>query len=170
MSSSYSTRCLAASMSISTFVFAVGTAYALDVDQTQKLEVTAVVGDACTVTAATLAFGEIDPTQESTQQGTVEVNCLTDTSLGIKLGKGQNNTAGNAREMIHSDGTELPYLLYTDSFGGTAWTDTEVRNVIVDTEVPGSGDVPVFGTIPGVFNLSDGLYTDDVLITLVFVD
>jgi spore coat protein U-like protein len=137
---------------------------AVDKVQGQKLLVRAQVGDACTVTSASLDFPPYDGATVAATGGIV-IDCVTQTTLGIKLNGGAHAHNGEGQRTMHHSGTGSP-LSYRirKTLGGNAWeTDETVTKTITDATIP------VFGEIPGGQSpAASGLYSDEVTITLVF--
>jgi spore coat protein U-like protein len=135
--------------------------------QDQKLQVRATIGDVCRVTSASLDFGSgviVGPQSNTDASGEIDINCSAETSVAVKLDGGLQPGSGASRAMQGAGGNLL-YSLYTDTPGGTPWAPADT----VTATINGDGSVPVHGRIPGQPNgHSDGLYTDEVTITLVF--
>jgi spore coat protein U-like protein len=135
-------------------------------EQDQKLQVTATIGDACTVTSASLDFGsEYDGSAPVGASGEIEISCSTETELGIELDGGVNGSGGAGIRHMAGTGTPLQYALYSDAPGSDPW---EVGEEVVET-ITGTEAVPVHGLIPQQTNgHGAGLHTDEVTITLNF--
>jgi spore coat protein U-like protein len=134
--------------------------------QSPTLLVQARIGETCTVTSAMLDFGEaIDTEANNDASGSIEIDCLAETSLDVELGSGVHGQFGN-RAMSDGNGSPpLLYVLYKDAARSQAWSVGEQ----VAATINGSGSVPVFGRVPSQVNgHGPGLYTDEVTITLVF--
>lgn len=134
--------------------------------QDQKLQVTATIGDACTVTSASLDFGSgYDGSAPVIASGTIAISCVTQTQLGVALDGGLNGSGGAGIRFMAGTGNPLQYALYTDAPGSDPW---EVGEVVQKT-ITGNGSVPVHGVIPQQTNgHGPGLHTDEVTITLNF--
>jgi spore coat protein U-like protein len=130
--------------------------------QDEKLLVQARIGELCTVTSASLDFGQdVNLGANTNGEGTIVIDCTIQTGFDVALDAG-SHPIGTARAM--SDGSSsIFYTLYSDAGRQNEWT--------VGALVPGeSGEpVPVYGRIPAQENgHSPGLYTDEVTITLSF--
>lgn len=134
--------------------------------QDQKLLVQAVIGEACTVTSASLDFGsEYDGSAAVSASGTIAINCISETNVGVALDGGLNDGGGGGARAMTGAGNPLQYTLYTDAPGSDPWEAGEV----VQATIAGSGSVPVHGVIPQQANGHEpGLHTDEVTITLSF--
>lgn len=134
--------------------------------QAEKLQVTAVIGDACRVTSAALDFGsDYDGSGPVPGSGRININCVVETPVGVELDLGLHPSAGGRFMAGSGGGTPLQYNLYTDTPGGSPW------NVGVEVEKTIEGDdfVPVYGVIPQQTNgHAPGLHTDEVTVTLNF--
>lgn len=133
--------------------------------QTQKLRVEASVGDVCSVTAASLDFGsEYDASAVVNATGSIEINCLVPTTLDVALDGGQQGNGGGQRTMSNGSAT-LAYILFTNAPSGDAWETDEA----VEATITGTQSVPVYGSVPASQSITaDGLYSDEVTITLIF--
>jgi spore coat protein U-like protein len=133
--------------------------------QGEKLQVQARIGELCTVTSASLDFGPgIDIGENTDAEGSIEIDCATETTFSVQLDGGLLPGFSGDRNM--SDGTSnLQYLLYKNPGRSQLWGAGD--------QVPGpdggTGTVPVYGRVPVQENgHAPGLYTDEVTITLVF--
>jgi len=133
--------------------------------QSETLTVQARIGDLCTVTAAALDFGPgIDIDTNNDAQGSIEIDCIADTTLDVELDGGQRPDFGGGRAMANGEST-LTYLLFKDSARTQLWATGER----VEATISSTGSVPVYGRVPVQSNGHiPGLYTDEVTITLVF--
>jgi spore coat protein U-like protein len=134
--------------------------------QDQKLLVTAIIGDLCTVTAASLDFGSgYDASSAVHAAGDIEIECVTPVNVGVALDGGLTPTGGEGTRTMKNGASTLLYNLYSDGPQTNPWATNEVVQVAID----GAGSVPVFGTIPQQGNGHEaGLHTDEVTITLHF--
>ena len=134
--------------------------------QSEKLQVQARIGELCTVTSASLDFGPgIDIEEETDAEGSIEIDCATETVFDVQLDGGQAPGFSGERAMSNGASPPLQYFLYKDAGRSQLWGPGD--------EVPGpdggTGTVPVYGTVPVQSNgHAPGLYTDEVTITLVF--
>lgn len=130
----------------------------------------------CTISAANLSFGAYDPvvankTAPLDVNTTVTVLCTkgsTGVTVGLDLG---THAAAGSRFM--SNGTDsLQYELYSDSAGGTVWSNAGAGLVTWPVFGPigaGAGTPhTVFGRIPAGQDVSVGSYADVVTATVNF--
>ena len=133
--------------------------------QDQKLNVTASVAESCSVTAASLQFGEFDRSGPVLASGTIEISCVTESNFGVALDGGLNGSGDNGIRHMAGAGNPLQYTLYSDAPGGDPWEVDEA----VPVTIVGNGSVPVHGVISQQADgQSPGEHTDEVTITLVF--
>jgi spore coat protein U-like protein len=165
MSSRFSSNVPIGLAAIAGLLLAAGSAAAQSA-QDQKLQVTAVIGDACTVTAASLEFGSgFDGSTPLPASGEIAISCVTETDLGVALDGGLNGSGENGIRHMAGSGNPLRYILYTDAPGSDPWEVGEE----VEKTITGDGVVPVHGIIPTQTNgHGAGLHTDEVTITLNF--
>jgi spore coat protein U-like protein len=132
--------------------------------QSQKLRVQARIGELCTVTSASLDFGQaINLAANTDAAGTIAITCASQTALNVRLDGGLSADF-NGRNMKNG-GSFIKYSLYKDSARAQLWDAGQQ----VPATINGSGTVSVYGRVPIQTNgQSSGVYTDDVTITLVF--
>jgi spore coat protein U-like protein len=134
--------------------------------QSEKLQVQAFIGELCTVTSASLNFGSSVSIEENTDAtGSIEINCATETSLGVELDAGLHFSPTFGFRAMAGGGNDLMYILYKDAGRSTQWDPGQQVTATID----GPGSVPVYGRVPIQPNGHEaGLHTDEVTITLVF--
>jgi spore coat protein U-like protein len=132
--------------------------------QSQKLTVQARLGELCTVTSASLDFGQaLNLAVNTDAAGTIAITCASQTALNVRLDGGLNSSF-NGRAMKNGSSFIL-YSLYRDSARAQLW---DIGQQIPAT-INGSGTVPVYGRVPSQTNgHASGVYMDEVTITLVF--
>jgi spore coat protein U-like protein len=132
--------------------------------QDQKLLVQARIGEICTVTAASLDFGTYAFTG-LVGSGSIAIECIAPTALAVALDGGQAGN-GNGLRTMKNGSSNLIYQLQKPT--GEAW---ETGGTFSSPSAT-SHAVVVNGTIDPSHNpqgaLINGLYTDEVTITLVF--
>lgn len=134
--------------------------------ETDTLRVTATVETECALTGGTLDFGVYRSGQSSDLDavGQIEfVNCMG--LLTFELDGGQAADVGD--RFMSGDGGELRYQLYINSQRSAVWGtgDDSFEIQLFETQ---SGDVDVYGRIPGGQTTGPGAYVDTVNITLTF--
>ena len=138
---------------------------------TANLSVTATVITNCTISTATLAFGNYDPviTHASASldgTGTVTIACTKGSTTPIDLGLG-NNASGSTRRMA-SGSNYLTYELYQDSGRTTVWGTGAAGLTPAAAPSKVARDFTVYGRIPGAQDLPAGSYSDSVNATVNF--
>lgn len=139
------------------------------------LSVSALVLSNCTLSAATLFFGNYDPiitNSSSPLDGstTFQIACTKGATVTVTLNPGlhaANAPAGSSRAMA-SNGTSsfLGYELYSDPGRTTLWSMNNPVRYTSTSSTPLSQTV--YGRIPGGQNVQSGNYSDTVTITATF--
>jgi len=134
--------------------------------QSETLSVTARIGEVCTVTSASVDFGQaLNLNANNDATGAIDISCATNTNLSVALDGGQTPGFSGERKLVGSGG-QIQYFLYKDSGRTQQWT---AGDAVATTIAGGSGSVPVYGRVPSQTDgHSSGEYTDEVTITLVF--
>jgi spore coat protein U-like protein len=137
--------------------------------QGEKLTVQARIGELCTVSSASLDFGQaLNPEVNTEATGSIAIDCGgANTTLNVALDGGLSSTGASVRNLLRDGGGASPilYHLFKDAQRSLIWNVGES----VSATINGSGSVPVYGRVPSQTNgHPPGLYTDEVTITLVF--
>jgi spore coat protein U-like protein len=135
---------------------------------TANLTVTATVLSNCTVSSATLAFGNYDPTGGNVDQSaTFQVACTKGTPATVGLNTG-GNAAGAVRRM--ANGTDfLVYELYKEAARTNVWGNSGTDLVSLAAATSNAAqNLTVYGRLTGLQDVSVGSYTDTVLVTVTF--
>jgi spore coat protein U-like protein len=150
---------------IAALLLAAGDA-AAQIQQNQKLQVQAFIGELCTVTNASLDFGSaVDPDTNTNTEGEMEINCATETTFDIQLDGGLNFSPSIGARAMTGGGSNLLYLIYKDAARSVLWG----ANESVPATIDGTGSVTIYGQVPSQPNgHASGLHTDEVTITLNF--
>lgn len=135
-------------------------------DQAQ-LTVTATVRSGCSISGATIAFGDYVSGQAGhlDARGRIDFASCPQATLTFELDGGGSGNVADRR--MKSGANQLRYQLYRDSARNVVWG---MGNEALKTQllVPGSGNVDVWGRIPGGQVVPAGTYTDTVTITFTF--
>ena len=141
---------------------------AIAATSTGNLGVRVVVQPSCSISGAVLDFGTYISGQAKDLSGFTRigfVGCPVG-NLRFELDGGASGSP-TARRLSDGKGGLLRYALYRDSArtqnfgeGGTGKT--------LQLAIPGSGNVSVYGVIPGQQIVAGGTYTDTVVVTLTF--
>lgn len=138
--------------------------------ETGTMGVSATVSRTCTVTAAPLAFGNLNTAANTDASANISVTCTAGSSTdapSVTFGAGAN-AASNQRQMIGGDsGTALiPYGLYAN----TARTTDLLSTAPVSATTSNNGvnySVTVYGRVPaGTYEM--GNFNDSVTVTLTY--
>jgi spore coat protein U-like protein len=136
--------------------------------------VKATVAALCVLNSPTLTFGAYDPTAATALDvsTTLVVNCTKGTGWVIGLDQGQNGPATRNMKDIGTSGDVLHYELYTDTVGGTAWTNGTTASASVrsgtGTGAAAGTNVTVFGRVFPGQNVTASSYQDSVKATVNF--
>lgn len=136
------------------------------------MNVTATVTNSCTISAATLAFGNYDPTSASAVTGSsnLQVTCTLGSIATISLDQGAQSAAGSTataplRQMAYG-ANRLAYSLYQDATRLIPWGAGLASEAYAGLGV--STNVTVYGSIPAQQVVQAGNYTDVVTATIAF--
>jgi spore coat protein U-like protein len=138
--------------------------------QTETLKVQARIGELCTVSSASLDFGQaINLSLETATDadGAINIDCGgAEATFNVALDGGLTPGGGPNRNMLQGGtGSPILYWLFKDAQRASLWNAGES----VSATINGSGSVPVYGRIaPQGNGHPAGLYTDEVMITLSF--
>lgn len=131
---------------------------------------TANVDPACTVSAGTLAFGNVGVlTQAISGQNTIAVRCTANTAWSVGLDNGQNGTGPTARKMALGAG-RVTYGIYKDSDRTQAWGAAAqgASAVNAGTGTGATQNLTGYGKVPAQSTPSPGLYADTVIATITY--
>lgn len=134
------------------------------------MDITALVGTACTVSASPITFNVIDPTApvDTVSQGYITVTCNPGVPFDIALDAGKN-PSGGTRFVANGLGDFGAYFF--DYAGLQPWGDGGITlpDPVVSAIASGGADVFVAN---GIFFSSqfipDGVYTDVVTVTVIY--
>jgi len=130
-----------------------------------NLQVQAAVIAYCTVTAATLNFGNYQLNQVDAST-TITAKCTNGSVYTIALNGGNENSI-SARKMS-SGGNKLSYNLYTDSSRLTLWGDGTTGSTVAGTGTGANQTLTVYGRITASQTAPLGSYSDTITITISF--
>ena len=145
-------------------------AYAIDASQ--NLEVSANVGNSCTISTTALAFGAYDgvgtnKTAALEKMAEVSSICTTGAIGTIKLGDGANFDGGTRQMKHETDATKfLKYSVSNASYGGASW----IGSTTVAFLGTGAADPKeVYGSVvPGQGSAITGNYLDTIVATISY--
>lgn len=134
---------------------------------TQNLTVTATAVTHCSIAAATLAFGNYDPTDTAPldAETPLTVRCTRGTNATVGLGNGLRNN----RTMLNAVNSEtLAYQLFSDTTRTTAWLDGAPNWVSYIAANNAPFDLHVYGRIAAGADVVPGSFSDTVVATIHF--
>ena len=136
--------------------------------RTTNLGVSATVEDNCTVSATSVAFGQLSASGsgDETTAGNIEVICTAEKpNVTVTLDGGQS-ADGSLRQMASSGGETVPYMLHSDAaHNETVSIDGSIYTGPIRTAQP--QNIAVYGQVPEG-NYTAGSYADTVLVTLTY--
>ncbi len=131
---------------------------------------------ACTVSTTGIAFGVYDPAAAAAKDvtGTITLSCDILSGLGgyqITLSQGTSGGYGSRR--MRSSTGQLAYQLYVDSARTAIWGNGSSNTSFITSIVPlallgGTVDVPVYARIPAKQSVTQGSYTDTIIVTVSY--
>ena len=139
---------------------------------TSTFQVTASVATQCTVGAADLNFGTVDPLGGNVDQTTtVTVRCTKNTSYTIGLNAGTTTGATLAQRLMANGSDTMNYNLYTDAGRTTVWGNSAAAPAWVSGAGAGMGSpqvLTVYGRVPsGQTNLAVGSFAETAITVTV---
>ncbi len=142
--------------------------------ETSSMGVSATVSDNCTVSASSVAFGNVNviSTNAATGTGGITVKCTNGTSWSATASVGNGPGASvTTRRMRHdADSTKtLNYVLYTDAARTTLWGDG-TSGAAISTVGTGSEQArTIYASVPtGQNDAALGSYSDSVTVTVTY--
>lgn len=131
---------------------------------------TANVDPSCTLSAGTLAFGNVGVlTQPVTGQNSLSVRCTANTAWSVGLDNGQNGTGPTARKMSLNAG-RITYGIYKDSDRTQPWglAAQGASAVNAGTGTGSTQTLTGYGKAPAQSTPAPGLYADTVIATITY--
>lgn len=131
----------------------------------------------CTVTASNVVFGSYNFTNSSPTEvtGNVQVSCsligLISLLVSYEILLDTGNSGSYIPREMNNGTDQLQYNLYTNAARTSIWGDGNSGTAkITDGYLLGLftvvRDYPVYGTIPSGQNISAGVYTDTIIVTV----
>jgi len=128
----------------------------------------------CSITVTALDFGVYDPGSAAPldMNGNVDVRC-TGNAGSFVLAISQGNAGGFSPRLMLSGPFSMQYNLYTDPARSLIWGDGTGGTSINSGNKPSAGppvnfSFPVYGRIFPNQAVASGLYSDSLLVTVVF--
>jgi spore coat protein U-like protein len=140
---------------------------------TANLSATATVINNCTISTATLAFGNYDPVDVNAAahldaSGTVTIACTKGATATIGLGLGAN-ASGSTRRLTDGSGNYLTYEMYHEAARTTVWGTTGAA-LLSPAAAPSKAarNFTVYGRVASNQDATAGSYTDTIVATVNF--
>ena len=133
---------------------------------TTTFQVTASVAAQCSVTAADLAFGAVNPLGGNVDQtSTLTVKCTKDSAYTVGLNAGTTTGSTIAARLMANGANTMQYQLYSDSLRSTIWGNSSGSWVSGTGAGMGTGQsLIVYGRVPsGQTNLAVGSYSEPTI-------
>ena len=139
---------------------------------TATFQVTANVATQCTVSAADLGFGTVDPLGGNVDQSTtVTVRCTKNTAYTVGLNAGTTAGATLAQRLMANGSDTMNYNLYADAGRTTVWGNSAAAPAWVSGTGAGMGTpqvLTVYGRVPsGQTNLAVGSFVETAITVTV---
>ena len=137
---------------------------------TTTFQVTANVVAQCSITAADLAFGAVNPVGGNVDQTTtLTVKCTKDSSYTVGLNGGTTTGSTIASRLMANGANTMQYQLYSDSARSAIWGNTSGSWVSGTGLGMGTGQaLVVYGRVPsGQTNLAVGSYAEPTITVTV---
>ena len=124
----------------------------------------------CTIDSSGLEFGVYDPLDPSPLDGTggITYTCSAHIVVAIVMTPG---SSGTAERTMTGGADTLAYNLYLDSARTKVWGDGTLGTatyVDLNPPIDSTVGVPVYGRIPARQSVSEGRYTDNLTVVMVF--
>ena len=124
----------------------------------------------CTIDSSGLEFGIYDPIDPTPLDGTggITYTCSTHILVTIVMTSG---TSGSFDRTMTGGVDKLAYDLYLDSARTRVWGDGALgTSVYVELNPPTNAavGVPVYGRIPARQSVTEGRYTDNLMVVMIF--
>jgi spore coat protein U-like protein len=140
--------------------------------QSTPMTVSATVTANCTITAGTVAFGNVNALSGTNYDatGTLSIACTNGSPWSATASVGGGAGATFATRRMTSGASTLNYTLYTDSGRATVWGDgTGTTGTVGGTGTGGTQSVTVYGRVPsGQTSVAAGAYSDTVTVTITY--
>lgn len=127
----------------------------------------------CQVTVNPFAFGTYAPGNPAPHDvtGNIDVRCMGQPGFFVATLSTGSSGSFAQRQML-SGATPMGYNLYINPARTLVWGDGTGGSLTVTRSKPQPGrqdfPLPVYGRIPPTQSVSPGLYTDDIVVTIVF--
>ena len=138
--------------------------------QTDTFNVTASVGDACSVTATDLGFGAYDPLSatDTDASSTMDVTCTLSTAYNVGLDAGTGTGASTTTRILEFGANQLNYILSQNVGHTTNWGNSAGVDTVAGTGTGAAQTLTVYGRIAALQSVPAGSYADVITVTVTF--
>ncbi len=136
---------------------------------TTSFTATVTVQGSCSVSAATLNFGNAGSLATNIDATTsINVTCSTGTpyQIGLNAGNGTGATVSN-RKMTYG-GSTVSYQLYSDSARTTNWGNSVGSDTVGGTGNGSAQNLVVYGRVPSQPTPAPATYSDTIVVTVTY--
>ncbi len=137
--------------------------------KTTSFTVTATVSSNCTLSVASVSFGNYTGARSQPGATPITLNCTSTVTFNIGLDAGQGSGATTTtRKMTSKASGTLNYQLFQDSARTTNWGNTVGTDTVSGTGTGASQTVNIYPSAPAGQSAAPGTYSDTVIATLTY--
>jgi len=138
--------------------------------QSDTFNVTANVGDACSVSATDLGFGAYDPLSatDTDASSTMDVTCTLSTAYNVGLDAGTGTGATTTTRVMEDGSNQLNYILSQNVGHTTNWGNNAGVDTVAGTGSGSAQSLTVYGRIAALQSVPAGSYADVITVTVTF--
>jgi spore coat protein U-like protein len=138
--------------------------------QSASLTVQATVLNSCSISPATLNFGNYDPlvATDVDVAATMNIACTKGATPHIWLDNGTHFVGSRRMQGPGATPDFLPYQIYREAGRTNVWGDTDATSNIYTSAGRAGGTITVYGRIPAGADVAAGAYSDTVQATIHF--
>jgi len=123
----------------------------------------------CSITGAdSLSFGSYNPldSSDNISQSNITIDCSGRRSFTVKLSTG--SSADYSQRKLYNNSNPLNYNIYLDTGFTSIWGDGTNNTNFYSNTNRGTDVIIAYGKIPAQQNISQGTYSDSIIVTLEF--
>jgi spore coat protein U-like protein len=129
--------------------------------------VTVTLSSSCSVSAASLSFGNVGVLNANVDAATnVSVTCTYTTPYQVQLSAGAAPGATTTSRAMTNGAAEVFYGLYQNAGRSTNWGSNLGVDTVSGTGTGSAQSIPVYGRIPPQTTPTIGTYSDTVVVTV----
>lgn len=151
--------------------FSFGATQAQAATATTTFQATAAVVASCSVSAANMAFGSINPLAGTAtdQTSTITVTCTNGSGYNVGLNAGGATGATVTTRKMASGTDLLNYSLYSDTGRTVNWGNTVATDTVAGTGTGAAQTLTVYGRVPSQPTAKLGAaYADTISVTVTY--